>query len=346
MFETLLMVLLGALLIWLIGPTWAVSGTHTVGRADLAGAFEETALDEGFFIGDQVFPLAPQSKKKGNFPVLTRESLTQLHDAILRSTDGTYQRTGFVTEDSSYACVDYGMEIALDDAQVAELAADYGLDIDEAAARIVWWQNKFQHEKRVAALAFDPTTNFTAGQGNYTDVTGTNPWTTTTSNILTTIQTAQEAVVALVGQVPMSAAINYTNFNRLLQTDQVRNALGADRDKTVAELVKIVAGVLGLDELLVGKAVYSGTAGMGTFSATKFWSNLYCLVFCNSRESTLTAPRLGSTPVWTRRTGSSLILLEEYRDDEAESDIVRAKSSTDEVVHDVLFGHLLKVAAT
>ncbi|MBW7907194.1 MAG: hypothetical protein LC135_01855 [Phycisphaerae bacterium] len=340
--EVLILIVGAALLLAMASPAMAVDATHAVGRADLVGAFEEAVLDEGQYVGEQVFPVVPVSRKKAFFPAITRESLLQHPDTLARGMDATYRRLIFQTEDRAYACEERGGEILLDDGQVAELATDYGLEPDEVAGRLLYHQVRRQHEAAVAAQVFDPVANFTAGQGNYTDVTGSEPWTDPDALIVPTILAAIEAIAGRTGAEPAAMVMNRTNFHRLMNNAQIRAGLAADRTKTVRELASAIAPLLGLEQIYVGQAVYNAAPLGGAFSGAKFWSNLYVNVFV--RGDGLTRPTLGVTTLYSEDSAQNVVL-EEYRDDTRRSQVMRARHVVDEVVCDVAFGQLIKVAA-
>lgn len=325
----------------------AVAATHSVGRADLVGAFEEFNLadQQGGFIADKVFPVASVGLKSAKFPVITRESGTSLLPNVKIGIEGNYPLMTFVTEDKEYDCEERGVSIRLSDKQVTDLAKAYGIPVDEVAGKIIWHQIRLQYEKAVADAAFDAVTNFTGAQGNYTDVSGSAPWTTASSAILSSIQAAQEAVYEKTGMVPMDLAINYVNFNRLMRTTEIQNKLATTKDKTVQQIADSIAPLLGLTRIHVGKAVYNSVPLPGTFSAAKVWDNKYAQLFVNEPNGSLVAPRLGTTVMWTA-DAPQLVVLEEYRDEDTRADKMRARQNVDELVCDVLFGHLLKVAAS
>lgn len=342
-----LMILLAALAIVICAGPLGILATHAVGRADLLGAFEEFNLQdqEGGFVADQVFPDIGVPDDAANFPAVTRESGTNLEANIKIGIDGKYPTMTFSTRDKAYACEEYGVRVRLADKQVVKLSEQYGIPVDEVAGRIVWHQVRLQYEKRVADIAFDPVVNFTAGQGNYSDVSSSAPWTTTTSDVLGTIQAAQEARYGATGMVPMDLLVNYTNFNRLLRNTTVRDMVGDARDKTVQAIAGMLAPGLGLRKIHVGRAVYNATPFPGPFVGTKLYSNLYALVFLNNEDRNLVAPRLGITCRWLKDS-PQIVVLDEYRDEETRSDCIRARHNIDELLLDNQFGHLVKVAAS
>ncbi len=322
----------------------AISQSHSVGRADLAQAFMETALDESHYVGEAVSPTITQGKRAGYFPAITRESISHLPANIQRSTDGAYRRTNFQTEDKEFRTEAYGMEMALDDHQVAELQRDYGIDADEAAAKIVFHHVLRVHEKRIADAFFN-TTTFSAGNGNFTDVSGSNPWGTVGSDIISTIQAAQEAVFDKCGIIPMDVVMNWKVFRDLLRNTQLRGVVGDNRDKTIQTMQSIIAPAIGVERIHIAHAVYNGATGApaSTFTASNIWSTSYAQVFVNGTSGDLGTPRLGATVLFDAVSPLRVNVLE-YESQETSSHITRAYQMVDDIVVDSAFGHLLQIA--
>jgi len=323
----------------------AIRATHSVGRADLVGAFDEFDLagQQGRFIADEVSPVAPVPDQAANFPVITRESGTALESGGKIGTEGKYPVLTFQTKDKAYACEEYGFAIRLADKEVAKLAKTYNIPVDEAAGRIVWHQVKLQREKRVADQLFDPAV-FTAGKGNFTDLSaGGTTWATTTNPILAGIQAAQEAVFARTGIIPMDLTINYTNFNRLVRNEKIAGMLSTAKDRTVQAIADALAPLLGLGRIHVGYGIYNSTPGFGAFMGQQIWSSLYALIHVNQPDTKLPTPRLAVSPLWTNDS-PQVVVLEEYRDEDTRADKMRARQTIDELLCDDAFGQLLQVA--
>lgn len=320
----------------------AFSSSHNMGRADLSGAFMEFSLEEGQYVGPEVAPKVGVSISKGYYPAITRESHT-LENNIRRAPDGGLQRISFQTEDKSYKCQVHGVEVSKDDEQVLQLSNNYGIPVDEVAAMIAWHQVMRQHESRVAAL-FQSTTLFTSGKGNYTDVSGSNPWATVGSDLYETIQTAQEAVHDKTGVTPMDAVMSYKVFNDALRNTGIRGDVSDSKDKTMQALAALLAPMLGLSKIHVAKGVYNNATGSfaSTFAGASLWNSNYVTVFANNGGD-LTAPRMASTIVW-EDFANEVATIDEYRDESKQADIVRCQGSVEENIADELLGHLLKVA--
>ncbi len=338
--EVILVIVIVAALLLMGGPLYAAQASLATPRIDLANGMQELADEEGKYIAGQVAPDQTVEKSTATYPVRPREDAGRLEARTgLRGVDGTYPRGTIAWDERTYTCKEYGFEVSKDDRQLRQFASDYGLDIDEAAARWCYFQVLKQREKRVADAVMDATTNFTAGQGNYTDVSAT-PWTTTSTDILVQIQNAQAAVQALTGEVPMSLALSYKRFQNLINNDDIVGKIGNTRDKTVQAIAAVVAPMLGLSELLVGYGVYNSAAEGAAWSGTRFWSETYANLFV--KRTSIEQPGLILSLRYAADS-PQVIVVEEYRDERSRASIVRARQTVTEELADVLYGHLLKV---
>lgn len=313
----------------------AVTGSLTAPRDDLMEAFEEYNLSKAQYVADIVFPISPTVHQKATHSRIPRETVTSLEGDIRRKTDGTYARTTLSVEESGYECIEYGEEIAKDDAQVLKLSKDYGLPIDRIAADIVWSQLRRQYEKRVADQVMDPTTNFTAGKGNYTDVSGSNPWATAGSDHVKTVHDAKLKIAARTGEEADTLVCSELQWLNLIHSAQLIGRIQYVKAATFQEIAASIAPMLGLREIIVGKVAYNTTAEGGAFSAARIWSDTYANICVKGK--------LGVTKLWKDRS-PTIVVMEQFRAEDRDSEIVRARHAVDELVLDELYGELLKVA--
>ena len=78
---------------------------------------------------------------------------------------------------------------------------------------------------------------------------------------------------------------------------------------------------------------------------TDLWGDDYAMVcLTGSAGSPMSAPQLGRMILWENYI-PDITFVEQYREEQTESDIFRVKESTQEKIFDAYFGHLMKIDA-
>lgn len=313
------------------------SGTRGTPRADLGAAFMEYVDQQPLLIGTKVAPILRVQEKKASFAAITRECLTRDVETK-RKPNGKYNREGIITEDIDYSCEEHGLEGALDDGQRRLYEKDFDAELvttQQIANLLLLVQ-----ERRWASALFD-TSVFT-GAALYTDVSGA-PWDAVGSDAIGQVKAGREKVRQNCGLEPTDLIISKTNLDRLTANTAIRAAIQYVARITEAEIINALADILGVKRIRVGQAIRN-TANKGkTFAGADVWSDDYALLAVVAEDAqNLSQPGIAKTVLWIEDSPEN-VMVEEYRDESARSDIFRVRNQVDEKVIDPYFGHLLKV---
>lgn len=330
------LVILGAiaLVVMMLRPAYAVGGAASLSRPrdDLMESMEEWNEENGVYISEQVAPVVQSDVQKGVFSRLRKEDNFADEGTLARATDGGYVRANFGVDDSTYDCAEYGAEFALDNTQVSNLAASYGIPAEQIAAKFAYNRVRRRYESRVASKA-QSTTLFTGGKGNYTDVSGSNPWATAGSKIIKTITDAVLAI-ATRGYVADSVAMTYKQWLNIINCDQFAGRLQYMREASFQAIADFIAPALGVRNIEVARAIKNTAAENATFSGSRIWNDSYVTVYAKGS--------LMVTKHWTKGV-SQFLAMEEYDDPAKNSRVIRCRQTVGELMLDDLAGQLLKV---
>jgi len=314
------------------------SGAKGTPRLELGVAAQEFIDAQDAFIGTKLFPIFKSRLKAATYPAITRESVTR-RDDTKRSARGTYNRITIGAKDRSFNCQEHGLEGPLDDGVRKLYANDFDaeLQITQATTRKVL----IEQEARIAAKAFD-TAVFT-GAALYTNVSGS-PWATAATDIIGQIRTGKGKVRTNSGMEANALICDKTNIDYMLSNTGIKAAIQYVSALTEQNLLNALAGLFGLEKILVGKAVYNSAKEGQAFAGTGVWGSTYALLaIVPNNAQDLSLPSVGRTILWTEDSPENATV-ESYRDEDARSDIFRVRQHTDEQLIDPYFGHLLKVA--
>jgi len=311
--------------------------TYAVPRMDVGQAFMEymAALGDQF-IGTKVLPLINTQVKAGTFPKITRESLLRL-SAMKRQANSSYARDDYSAEDSSFSCEEYGIEESVGDDTLARYANDF--DAAATASQLTARRVLAAQEQRVASAVFNTST--WTGSSLYTDISTT--WATiATSTPVADIRSAQEAVMTLTGIKPDTLIINEINLGYLLNATEIKGRVQYAAIADRPTIMNALGNILDIRKILVGSGVYNSAKEGQTASNSQIWSSSYAMVCKTPDTSSLAEPCIGRTFLWTGDSPTGYVT-ESYREEQTRSTIYRTRQSTDEVIIDASYGHLLKV---
>ena len=315
---------------------------RAVPRADLGAAAQEFVMNEADFVASEVLPDSSVQQKAAYIAVITREGITREVDAK-RQAGGGYNRDSFNAEDMEYACVEYGLEGAVEDSRRREYASDF--DAELVTVQSITRKLLVQREKRVAAAVFNATTWDSGDATLYTDLSSTAPWTTAGSAIRSFLNIAKEVVRVNCGLEPNALVINKVNMDRLVATDELRDAIKYTARPSDAEVRSAIADYLGLEREIVAKATTNSAKEGQTFVGAAIWSNLYAMLAVISSGGAMPTPGIGRSPLWAPDSPTPIVV-ESYREEQTRNEIFRVRHTIDELIVDKYFGHLLKVAAS
>lgn len=312
--------------------------THAVPRADLGVAFHEYSPLRARYIARDILPTLGVGKEAATISVTKRKNLT-IPDTK-HANGAAYNRVELYMDDLAYACVDHGLEGQVTDRDKEKYADDFDAELEKTAAIKI--KMMLAREKRIKDLIFNTTT--WTGLALYTD-NKANPWDVVGTGIIKQVQEAKEWVRTNTGVPANALIIGEKTMTNMLNNTEIKAKFPGATVITEAMLRGQMAAILGIQELLVGQAVYNSADEGQAFSGSDVWPDDYAMVAALGEEGLpMTEPQLGRTVLWTPFT-SDLEYVESYREEQTRSDIIRVEHSVDEKVFDKYFGHLMKIDA-
>jgi hypothetical protein len=321
-------------------------GGYAIPRADLGAPLMEFRWDHPApeFIGGEILTDMPVKKKSATFPRLRVETLIDNPDTV-RAKGGAYNRGNFELEDDTYLCKNYGFEQVLDDEDRENYASDF--DAEMAAVMIGEHRVALARERRIAAAVFNTTT--WTGSSLYTDKSGT-PWSTASTDWIAHVQDAVQAVIAGSGMLPDTLIISQGTWTKLMTNDKTRAQFPGAPKITIAMIQEVLASLCGLERILVGRAVYNTKPQGSTAAVPAFvWGNgaagtaNYAMVAKLAKKGAdPSTPCIGRSPRWEPLSASEFVV-QQYREEQTESDVFRVKNFLTEKILIPGCGHLLKI---
>jgi len=314
--------------------------THAIPRMDLAEAFHEYSPRRARFIADLILPIYPTVKQAATLSVVMRENLTI--PEVDHANGAVFNRVDLYMDDLDYSCKDKGLEGQVTDWDLERFATEFDAEVETSQS--VKIKMMLAREKRVHDLIFNTTTWPAATAALYTDNSAA-PWDAAGSDIIGQVLAARELVRANTG-IPANAMIigEVTLINMLQNTAIIARFPGA-LIITEAMLRAQMGALMGIQDLIVGQAVYNSADEGQTFTGTDIWPDDYAMVAVLGEENLpMIEPQLGRTILWNPYT-SDLEYVESYREEQTRSEVVRVGHALDEKIFDAYFGHLMKIDA-
>ncbi|HEX3132629.1 MAG TPA: hypothetical protein VHX44_03490 [Planctomycetota bacterium] len=310
-------------------------------RLDLSGAIR-TQDDLGDSIAHKLLPPFAVRQKAATMPKLLATNGQVMK--IKHAPKTAYKRVEATLDDDTFNCEEAGIEVPLS-------AEDYVVLGQDGAEQVATETGKgIVLSAREAALA-DILTG-AAGEtllaGQITQPDSAENWGESGGKPIDDIAEADSNLTLRVGAGLRWLVISQLDFEKLQVNEQVRaeyrrivgqtDAKATDRRMSLQAL----AGVLGVDEILVGSR-RKDTANPGqTASWSYIWPEHYALLVRGVvNPSDLTEPAFGRTFIWDEANaslnGSAVIAedaeqamtVESYRDENINSDIIRVREYTD-----------------
>lgn len=314
------------------------ASSYTNPRLDLGQAVW-LAPESQDFIALSILPRFEVQVKAANFSAVTRASLLERGGNVKRASGAAYSRSDFGTTDLSYACVERGEEQKLPDDQRNLYAQDF--DAEVVAARQAMHKVMLDLEIDVAAQ-IQNTTTWTSSDLT----TNGDTWSTISSDIIGDVISAAEIVAGNTGLQPNTLIVSRATFANMLKNTALRANINPTQIPRLDMMPELIAGILGLERILVGRGVYNSNAEGLANSSTDIWSASYATVAHLPKEgSGLESPGLGRTFSWVLDApDAGGVVVEEYREEQTRSTIYRARNYLAPVVFDAYFAHLIDIS--
>jgi len=312
--------------------------THAIPRMDLGEAFHEFSAEDMRFIAMDILPRKPLGKKAATFSVTKRRNLTI--PETKRANGATYGRVELYMDDLAYNCSNHGLEGQVTDEDIANYASEFDAELEKTQG--IKLKMQLAREKRIKELVFNTTT--WTGAALYTDNSAA-PWDAAGSDIIGQLRAAKEKVRANTGRMPNSLIIGEGSMNNMLANTALIARFPGIPVLTESIFRSRMAELLGIQNLLVGQAVYNTADEGQDFTGGDIWPDDYAMLAVLGTETTpMVQGHLGRTIIWDEYV-SDIEYIESYREEQTESEIIRCKEYIDEKIFDEYFAHLMKIDA-
>lgn len=317
------------------------AGSVATPKPEIAAAVREFVPEEDRFIADAVLPMFDAKIQTGTIPVVKRDDALRIVNTK-RAPAADFARVDFREEGMVFNCEGYGLEFPL--ADETRLLYATAFDAEEMAGQMLRSLLYREREARVAAAILNGTT--WTGATLTTDVSGSGPWATVGTDVVTQVNGAIEKVVLNSGLLPNALVMNTTNVNRLLANTVIRARFPGAPKITRQMLVDALAEIFGIETLIEGAAVKNsaieGQAHVGAY----IWSSTYVQVArVVKKGAPITAAGLGRTMKQGNLMGGSADMnMLMYREQKKKADILQADWYLDELIFGAAYAHMLKVA--
>jgi len=267
------------------------------------------------YIGSQIFPTVPVSKKTDYYFVYGRSAWLR-NEVAMRAPGTEAQEGGFDISSASYVALTWAISKIVSD----ELRANADQPIRPDIEATAWVTDALirAQEKRIA----DKTTG---GSGLWTtSTTPSTQWSSDTSDPWGDIDTAVNGVISNIGRMPNVAVMSWDVWRHLRQHPDF-----LDRIKYTRPTGRVEPGDLrswfGFDKVLIGTQLIDTAAEGATASVSYIWGDQFWCGYVPSQPSLMT-PAAGYSLEWMNRE------VRRYRLDTRHADKIEAQHSVSEVI--------------
>lgn len=301
--------------------------------ATLAYAYALEASQRGF-IGLQAFPIFEVALQSAVYPVIPAEAFLALLKTE-RAARSAYGRSDFEFDDGEYFCRENGWEELIDDTERRMYQRFFDAEVVATQRAVDVILRK--QEKRIADKCTDT--------GALPDAAVSTKWSTIAtcsprSDVKAKVKTVRDAT----GLEPDTLCISWTTFQNILLSAELKDYLKYTTPyllDTFEGQKRVVAQYLGLQQLLVGNAIYNSAKKGKALSTTNIWpDDKGTLIVTPRNTADLKEPCLGRTFLWTGDSPQNLVT-ESYREESARSDVIRCRQNTDETYVFTAAGYVL-----
>ncbi len=279
---------------------------------DLSVAYRQDAPA----VSDIIFPRVTVNKQANKYFVWNKGDMWRA-EAKRRAPATDFARVGIRLSTDNYSCDQYALEYLIADEIAAN--ADDAVDVESVAS--MWLMDQLNLQKDLSFA----TDFFTTSSGWASGTVGTAWDTVATGTPVTAIATAVRDIKRALGAsnqheiIGLGGAKHLTAF---LTSDQVRDRTKYVENQTMGAIEASLAGVFGLDRLIIATREYNTAKEPATASYSPVFNRNF-LVVAVPRSPGLFVPSAGYTFAWDEG-GRGDVYVETYRAEEKKSTVVRS----------------------
>jgi len=271
--------------------------------------------DMNHFVSDKVFPTVPVAKQTDKYFTYTQADFFRT-DAQLRAPGTESAGSGYNLSTDTYSCD--VLALHKDIADQTRANADAPLDMNRDAVEFLTQHMMLKREIDWASTFF--TTSVWSSDENG-DWTGSN-------SAIDAIHGYQDTVEGNTGYRPNTLVLGASAFQRLKNNSDVLDRIKYTQQGVVTE--QLLAGLLGLDKVLVARAIKNTANEGATASYSRVYETDSALLVYSAPSPSLMHPSGGYTFSWTGYSGAqSGQRVSRFRMDHLRADRIEMEMSYD-----------------
>lgn len=287
----------------------------------------------GLYVADQVFPKVSVPNQSDKFYTWTRDFM--FRDVVEERAPGdTYPEAALELSSTAFYCVLYHLGFPLPDEVIAN--QDAAVDLETEGAEFLADQFRLHREIKFVSDFFKTgvwQTDLTLSGGDqWSDFANSDP--------LSDIDLATQTILKDTGTEPNKLLINKETWDKLRMHPLVLD-LYKHTQKAILTQPE-VASALGIEEIVVSKAVKNTAAEGATFSGGFIFGKNALLLHVPSAPG-LRTPAGGYTFEW-ERVGKLTTTIEKTREDIRDRDLLKGKTAWDQAAVGTILGYFISGA--
>lgn len=289
------------------------------------------------FIGDIVLPYFESEMKIAAFPIISKENWRKPRKTS-RTPGAAFPRSTWDWDQGTFNCLENAHEVPVDRKEAATYAAV--LNYEEEAAIGADFIVRLAREMRVADAVMDPNVFTPTNVGTaWSDLAN--------ADALGDVDTACNKLEDQLGvpRTQLSLILPRAGWQNLRKQTKVLNVLrnwssGIQGPESIK--AETIRSYLDVKQIVVAAGSYDSADEGQTQSLSQIWSDQYAMValLAPGKQAPRQTLCLGRTIRWTNELPDD-VTIEVYTEDGIDSEIVRARQFTDELIQASFAGDLL-----
>ncbi len=276
------------------------------------------AQGENRFVALRAFPGMSVAQPSGTFYKFTQKYWF-MDGLAPRAAGAAFARGGVGVETDTYETLQWGKEYPIPNE--TEAANQTGLSLQQAGVR--WLaQQSFIRKERAFASAFMTTSVWGTDDNN-----SATDWDDASGAPITNVRTASRTISQATGNAANTMVCGEIVYDALLVNAQILGTMQYTNTVTIATREALLAAVLGLDALLVSRAIYN-TANEGQTASYSPVIDDDALIYYNNPSAGLFDATAGKTFVWNPGGGAGGV--RSYMEDQTNSMILQHQEQWDQ----------------
>jgi len=269
------------------------------------------------FVADRAFPGVPVNSSEGTYFIFD-EKYWMADDAQVRAWGADFPEGGFGLSTGTYSTVQYAHSHSIPDEVRADSQAP--MDLEQAGIQRLAHILKIRKERLWAAVAMVGSVWGTTATGGSTST----KWSTyASSDPVGDVRTAKRTISQSIAMNPNKFICGEIVFDKLINHPDLIDRIKYTQMASVSGMEQALAAVLGVDEVLVGSAIYN-TANEGQTGSYSAIVDDDALLIFSAPSPGRFVPSAGYTFHWAPGGGLGTVR-PVYYDDGKNADVIQAK---------------------